>query len=242
MLDHYLAELKALTGMVAEVEGVLHELAPDRLTLKPPTPFRPIPGSPMRQNSNVSKVEKLRHDKIQELEAEKGHIEIVINLIQGQLEAVIDDDRATLHQQQQQQPTGRDPPLYASPKASPLPPGDIDKDYYFFYQTTTGQHMYLHTLDIRVLKLLYTKYAYLPPILSVKVIGKFNCVVTDDVRRRMKFLAHLADGCEVAFLECYWGDVLENWSGEVSGVEWESVLSKFVLFLLFWRGAEHLIY
>lgn len=75
--------------------------------------------------------------------------------------------------------------------------------YYYFYQADDGQHLYLHNVNMRMLQAMYGSIEYSPPIITGKVLQKQNCSMTEDLRKRLKFLQHLPVSCqfEVAEIE-----------------------------------------
>ncbi|KAK4609124.1 hypothetical protein CLAFUW4_14365 [Fulvia fulva] len=78
---------------------------------------------------------------------------------------------------------------------------------YLFYHGL--QHYYLSPLDIRILKSAFGSYHSLPSSILPRIERvSSGHVVDDDLRKRVKYLAHLPYGCEVAFLECDWRDVV----------------------------------
>jgi len=78
---------------------------------------------------------------------------------------------------------------------------------YYFYQALL--HYYLAPLDIRILKAAFGSFAAFPSTLLPRVERvSTGHIVDDELRRRTKYLAHLPYGCEVAFLECNWTDVV----------------------------------
>ncbi|KAI8092779.1 uncharacterized protein BX664DRAFT_277284 [Halteromyces radiatus] len=70
-----------------------------------------------------------------------------------------------------------------------------------FYQAKDGQHIYLHPLDIRILKHEYGDYQYFPSYLKVKTTGVEETTLTEDIRKRFKYLGHLPLACDVTFIE-----------------------------------------
>ncbi|CUS11511.1 unnamed protein product [Tuber aestivum] len=90
---------------------------------------------------------------------------------------------------------------------------------YYFYQALP--HYYLSTLDIKILRAAFGSYSDLPSTILPRVENVITgCSVDDDFRKRARYLAHLPYGCEIAFLECDWTDivpagVLEAFSAEI---------------------------
>ena len=78
---------------------------------------------------------------------------------------------------------------------------------YFFYQALL--HYYLSPLDIRILKAAFGSYTAFPSSILPRIERvSSGHIVDDDLRKRMKYLAHLPYGCEVGFLECDWTDLV----------------------------------
>ncbi|KAK6523586.1 hypothetical protein TWF281_001567 [Arthrobotrys megalospora] len=78
---------------------------------------------------------------------------------------------------------------------------------YFFYQALP--HSYLSPLDIRILKVAFGSFAAFPSSVLPRVENfSMGHVVDDELRKRAKYLSHLPYGCEVAFLECDWTDIV----------------------------------
>lgn len=91
---------------------------------------------------------------------------------------------------------------------------------FYFYQALL--HYYLSPLDIRILKSAFGDFSAFPSTILPRVerISKGH-VIDDDLRKRIKYLAHLPRGCEVSFLECDWTDVvpaklLERFAPEIN--------------------------
>ncbi|CAG8641939.1 12664_t:CDS:10, partial [Ambispora leptoticha] len=72
---------------------------------------------------------------------------------------------------------------------------------YYFYQSEDGQRIYLHPLDIRILKHEFEHYENFPNEISVRVIGVEESTMTEELRKRCKYLGHLPLSCDVTFLE-----------------------------------------
>ena len=80
-------------------------------------------------------------------------------------------------------------------------------DYYLFYQALL--HYYLSPLDIRILKEAFETYESFPSSILPRVEHvSTGHVVDNELRKRVKYLAHLPYGCEVGFLECDWTDTV----------------------------------
>jgi len=78
---------------------------------------------------------------------------------------------------------------------------------YYFYQALP--HSYLSPLDIRILKVAFGSFSSFPSTVLPRLeVFSSGHVVDDDLRKRAKYLSHLPYGCEVAFLECDWTDIV----------------------------------
>ncbi|CAG8514549.1 18628_t:CDS:10 [Acaulospora morrowiae] len=72
---------------------------------------------------------------------------------------------------------------------------------YYFYQSEDGQHLYLHPLDIRILKQEFGTYERFPNEITVRIVGVEETTITEELRKRCKYLSHLPLSCDVTFLE-----------------------------------------
>lgn len=78
---------------------------------------------------------------------------------------------------------------------------------FYFYQALP--QFYLSPLDIRILKAAFGEYSLFPATILPRVEHvSTGHVVDDELRKRVKYLGHLPQGCEVNFLECDWRDVV----------------------------------
>ncbi|KAK4543446.1 hypothetical protein LTR36_005589 [Oleoguttula mirabilis] len=78
---------------------------------------------------------------------------------------------------------------------------------YLFYQALL--HYYLSPLDIRILRTAFGSYTAFPSSILPRVERvSSGHIVDDELRKRVKYLAHLPYGCEVGFLECDWTDTV----------------------------------
>ncbi|KAL9546329.1 hypothetical protein MBANPS3_006716 [Mucor bainieri] len=72
---------------------------------------------------------------------------------------------------------------------------------FFFYQAVDGQHVYLHPLDIRILKHEFGEYDQFPRQLQVQATSVQESTLTEDLRKKCKYLGHLPLACDVTFME-----------------------------------------
>lgn len=79
---------------------------------------------------------------------------------------------------------------------------------FYFYQAVDGQHVYLHPLDIRILKHEFGDYEQFPHSLQVQVTSVQESTLTEDLRKKCKYLGHLPLACDVTFLEVNVKDIV----------------------------------
>ncbi|KAF8330792.1 uncharacterized protein EI90DRAFT_3145704 [Cantharellus anzutake] len=72
---------------------------------------------------------------------------------------------------------------------------------YIFYQAATGANTFLHPLDTRILLSHFGTHAAFPNEITVGVASSSESTVDDDLRRRCRYLGHLAEGADVVFIE-----------------------------------------
>jgi hypothetical protein len=78
---------------------------------------------------------------------------------------------------------------------------------FYFYQALP--QFYLSPLDIRILKAAFGDFSLFPAAILPRVEHiSTGHIVDDELRKRVKYLGHLPQGCEVSFLECDWRDVV----------------------------------
>ncbi|KAJ2747581.1 hypothetical protein GGI20_000406 [Coemansia sp. BCRC 34301] len=75
------------------------------------------------------------------------------------------------------------------------------EQYHYFYQADDGQHIYMHPLEIRILAQEHGGFDNLPDTVSIEVKHAVESTITDEVRRRFRFLQHLSLRCDVVFIE-----------------------------------------
>ena len=89
-------------------------------------------------------------------------------------------------------------------------PGGRESNKYFFYQAADGQYVYLHPLDIKMLKHEFGSYEDFPDDIRVVILEFEESTLTEELRRRYKYLNHLPLGCDVAFCEVDLANVVSN--------------------------------
>ncbi|KAL9940200.1 hypothetical protein V8E36_000905 [Tilletia maclaganii] len=94
-----------------------------------------------------------------------------------------------------------------------------------FYQAASGQNIFLHPLDIKVLRAQYDSYAHFPRALRVKVGGADESTVNADLRRRCKYLNHLPMSADVVFIEIDWEGMVAEAEAEARAKADEDVIA-----------------
>jgi len=79
-------------------------------------------------------------------------------------------------------------------------PGPGDRSFHF-YQASDGSQVYLHPLDIRILKQEFGDYSAFPAKFNAKILQLEEGAVNSDLRKRFRYLGHLPLGCDVTFVE-----------------------------------------
>ncbi|KAJ3222830.1 RING finger protein 10 [Clydaea vesicula] len=70
-------------------------------------------------------------------------------------------------------------------------------DYYYFYQSSDGQNLYLHPLDIKILLHEYGEYSKFPDKIDVDIIHLSESTLDEDLRKKFKYLGHIPLGCDI---------------------------------------------
>ncbi|XP_063051086.1 RING finger protein 10 [Engraulis encrasicolus] len=95
---------------------------------------------------------------------------------------------------------GEDPPAVPQAEGGRLPASEHGP-YYYFYQADDGQQMFLHPVNVRCLLREYGSLEASPPSITATVVEVEGHTVTEEVRRRHRYLAHLPLTCEFSICE-----------------------------------------
>lgn len=87
-------------------------------------------------------------------------------------------------------------------------PPEHSRDY-FFYQSSQGLPVFLHTLDSRILLHQYKSYAYFPPTLTLPVEHIHESTMDENLRKRCKYLSHIPLGSDIIFVETSLTDAVD---------------------------------
>lgn len=63
--------------------------------------------------------------------------------------------------------------------------------YFYFYQAVDGQHVYLHAIDVQILVTMYGSLEQCPHLLTGVILEKEAGSMTEELRRRLRYLQHL---------------------------------------------------
>lgn len=75
------------------------------------------------------------------------------------------------------------------------------KDAFYFYQAIDGQHIYLHSLNARCIISQYGSLEHGPTTITATIVDKEIAFMTENIRRRLRYLSHLPLTCEFQVLE-----------------------------------------
>lgn len=74
-------------------------------------------------------------------------------------------------------------------------------DSFYFYQSSDGQHLYLHSINIRMLQAMYGALEFAPKTIAGHIVQKESCSMTEELRKRLKYLQHLPITCQFDVVE-----------------------------------------
>lgn len=72
---------------------------------------------------------------------------------------------------------------------------------FYFYQAEDGQHLYLHAMNVKMLEMQYGNLENCPHIIKGKLLEKEEGSLTEDLRRRFRYLGHLPLTCQFEIAE-----------------------------------------
>ncbi|CUA67495.1 RING finger protein 10 [Homo sapiens] [Rhizoctonia solani] len=104
------------------------------------------------------------------------------------------------------------------------PSRDTTPPTYHFYQSSTGQPVFLHPLDIRILLARFHTYDAFPLELTLPIESLDIGSVNHDLRRRCKYLGHLPEGGEVVFAQVNVRNVVGEEAWREGG--WEGLVER----------------
>lgn len=72
---------------------------------------------------------------------------------------------------------------------------------FYFYQASDGQHLYLHSINVRMLQTMYGSLERAPQSIDGRIVQKESCSMTEELRKRLKYLQHLPVTCQFDVVE-----------------------------------------
>ncbi|XP_053374872.1 RING finger protein 10-like [Mercenaria mercenaria] len=72
---------------------------------------------------------------------------------------------------------------------------------FYFYQADDGQHIYIHSLNARCLVKEYGSLEYCPQKITASIVEKEGVFVTEELRKRLRYLSHLPLTCAFDVVE-----------------------------------------
>lgn len=75
------------------------------------------------------------------------------------------------------------------------------KDYYYFYQASDGQHIFLNAINVQMLVREYGSLELCPSEINAKVIELEGVSMNESLRHRLRYLCHLPLTCEFQIVE-----------------------------------------
>lgn len=77
----------------------------------------------------------------------------------------------------------------------------LNDDCFYFYQASDGQHLYLHSINVRMLQTMYGALVHAPKTITGRILQKESCSMTEELRKRLKYLQHLPATCQFDVVE-----------------------------------------
>lgn len=76
-------------------------------------------------------------------------------------------------------------------EATGFTPDDNGEEFHYFYQAVDGQHLYMHSINLRMLQAQFGSLAQCPPVLTGRIAQREHFSVTEALRKKSKYLQHL---------------------------------------------------
>jgi len=77
----------------------------------------------------------------------------------------------------------------------------VPKDTYYFYQAMSAQHIYIHSVNARCFQQDYGSLEFCPQTISATIVSIKRMFMTEDVRKRLRYLNHIPLTCEFHVVE-----------------------------------------
>lgn len=76
-----------------------------------------------------------------------------------------------------------------------------NENWFYFYQSSDGQHLYLHSINVRMLQTMFGCLERAPKSINGRILQKESCSITEELRKRLKYLQHLPVTCQFDVVE-----------------------------------------
>ncbi|CAH1404915.1 unnamed protein product [Nezara viridula] len=73
--------------------------------------------------------------------------------------------------------------------------------YFYFYQASDGQQIYLHSINVRTLEACYGSLEQCPQEISGRIVEKETGSMTSQLRKRLRYLEHVPLTCQFEVIE-----------------------------------------
>ncbi|XP_041349388.1 RING finger protein 10-like [Gigantopelta aegis] len=87
------------------------------------------------------------------------------------------------------------PPKYGNKRQN------VRKDAFYYYQASDGQHIYMHALNARCMVREYGSLEDCPNTVTATIVAMESIFMTEDLRKRLRYLNHLPLTCEFQVVE-----------------------------------------
>uniref|UniRef100_A0A7S3E8Y9 RING-type domain-containing protein n=1 Tax=Rhodosorus marinus TaxID=101924 RepID=A0A7S3E8Y9_9RHOD len=94
---------------------------------------------------------------------------------------------------------------------------DNDNSLKFLYQAATGENIYLHPVNVKCLSHEHESFREYPLVIEAKVLEIERYTMSEELRRRYRFLSHLPIGSEFGLCEMDLSSVLQEETLEAFG-------------------------
>eukprot|EP00189_Rhodosorus_marinus_P008303 CAMPEP_0184754026 /NCGR_PEP_ID=MMETSP0315-20130426/44404_1 /TAXON_ID=101924 /ORGANISM="Rhodosorus marinus, Strain UTEX LB 2760" /LENGTH=677 /DNA_ID=CAMNT_0027233425 /DNA_START=463 /DNA_END=2496 /DNA_ORIENTATION=+ len=95
--------------------------------------------------------------------------------------------------------------------------GKADNSLKFLYQAATGENIYLHPINVKCLSHEHASFRDYPLVIEAKVLEIERYTMSEELRRRYRFLSHLPIGSEFGLCEMDLSSVLQEETLEACG-------------------------
>lgn len=131
---------------------------------------------------------------------EKCFIDEAVQLLEARRQLVLSDDSHQLNQEKNQQ-TDSNENVSEQHAVENGENGDSATKFHYFYQASDGQHIYLHAINAKMLEHTYGSLEFGPKTITGKILEKEGGSMTEELRRRLRYLQHLPVTCQFEIAE-----------------------------------------